>query len=118
MISSVPVAQVDREGPHRGKDNIPMSTKMRTLWIIYVISIVLNFILSLFDYLSTIVGFPFILSALMFVATAILAATIISKSPHRGKAAASALILLAVSHYHITGMLFAMLVWKIRGFGP
>jgi NhaP-type Na+/H+ or K+/H+ antiporter len=95
-----------------------MKVNMKMQWTLYLIAILTNFVLSLFDYLSATLGFSFFLPIAMVILTLALAISIVWKSPKKKRDAILVLILFLVGHYQIAGMLFAMIIWKINGFAP
>lgn len=91
---------------------------MNKLWIGFLVALLVNFVLSTLDYLSTSLGSPLILMTLLILLTVGLGIAVIANARTKNKTGVIVLILLLVSHYETSGMLFAMAIWSVRGFGP
>lgn len=90
----------------------------RILWMIFLLLLISNLILSFFDYFSSVISYPFILPIVMFVSTVVLAVVILLNSKSRIKIVFPILLLLALSHYSIVLSLFALTIWMMNGFAP
>ena len=91
---------------------------MKTLWICFIVMLLFNAVLASLDYLSTTLGSPFILMIFMALLTIGAGVALILNSANKMKASAIVISSLLISHYKVTAMLFAMLIWSTRGFAP